>query len=462
MAKVGTGVLVACFAISTALTIGAAMPPAGMGGGRMGETRSPAKAGIGMTGPASSGPRQGLAVGGIGPTRSETWHARQSRDAGLSSPQHKARTSAPARAQATALVNHLHAQTKTDRKTDRVRSGEPVQPDHRAPFGGQPFAAPRVGSGTGMGWSGSVFWPEASGDIQGYLFAPRSFGGSFWTFAYDDVFAGIFWPPAYTPPGNGRADQTEGLGRTADESRLAALSPELSRICDDQASGLPHWSFDRIGPALQLTEAQKALLDQVSNASEKAAQTLRPSCPSETPPTATGRLETMRGRIGALLEAIDLVGTPLKEFYGSLSDEQKARFNRLVSSNTGGRHGDALARSLGLGESRGTVKGCRDEPPPGYSDRIIQHVERVVHPIGSQRSALDDLRIASATAAKGLQAACTADKPLALSTRLDGVRQRLDGALRAVNTIAPALTRFYDLLSGEQKERFDSMTAQGG
>jgi hypothetical protein len=157
----------------------------------------------------------------------------------------------------------------------------------------------------------------------------------------------------------------------------------------------------------------------------------------------------------------------LKAFYSVLSDEQKARFNRLASPPLASatairRHGDALARSLGLGERSGATKGCSDEPSPGYSDRIIQHVERVVQPTPVQRSTLDELRVASATAAMSLHEACTADQPLAVSTRLDAVRRRLDGALRAVNIIAPALTRFYDLLSGQQKERFNAMSAQNG
>jgi hypothetical protein len=163
---------------------------------------------------------------------------------------------------------------------------------------------------TGIGWSGPVFWPNASGDIHGYLFSPRGFGRGFWTFAYDDVFAGIFWPPAYAPAGTAQADHTEGLGHRAGEARVAVLSPELSRICDDQAAGLPNWSFDRVGLSLRLTEAQQTLLDRLRSASDEATDTLRPSCPSEAPATVTGRLELMQSRIAALIDAVDLIGPP--------------------------------------------------------------------------------------------------------------------------------------------------------
>ena len=468
MARIGAGVLVALLVISTCLTSGVSMPLPGMGGGRAGAPTvgGPARGGIGPTAAAPSRPLTGFSSGGIGLTRSPIWQSRQNGGlVGAPLPHRSARATLLPRARASAVqANRVSVNLPGQPKFDRVAPAQPGHSEYLGSFGKPPSGTP---SRTGMGWSGSVFWPNASGNIHGYLFSPRGFGGSFWTFAYDDVFAGIFWPPAYARSGTARADHTEGLGRRADESRVAVLSPELSRICDDQAAGLPKWSFDRVGPSLQLTEAQQALLDRLRSASDEATDTLRPSCPSEAPATVTGRLEVMQSRIAALLGAVDLVGPPLKEFYGALSDEQKARFNRLASPVLASptairRHGDALARSLGLGERGGAAKGCGDEPSPGYSDRIVQHVERVVQPTSMQRSALNELRAASAGAAISLRQTCTAERPLALPTRLEAVRRRLDGALRAVNAIAPALTKFYDLLSGEQKERFNAMTAQNG
>jgi hypothetical protein len=37
------------------------------------------------------------------------------------------------------------------------------------------------------------------------------------------------------------------------------------------------------------------------------------------------------------------------------------------------------------------------------------------------------------------------------------MEQRLAGTLTAVNTVEPALIKFYDLLSDEQKARFNSL-----
>jgi len=59
---------------------------------------------------------------------------------------------------------------------------------------------------------------------------------------------------------------------------------------------------------------------------------LQSDCPTYRPLTVTGRVEVMEQRLAAMLRAVDLVQPALTRFYGSLSDEQKERFNRLNPS----------------------------------------------------------------------------------------------------------------------------------
>jgi hypothetical protein len=61
----------------------------------------------------------------------------------------------------------------------------------------------------------------------------------------------------------------------------------------------------------------------------KAVSILQAACPQDTPLTPPGRLEVMETRLQAMLEAANTVKPALDEFYGSLSGEQKARFNRI-------------------------------------------------------------------------------------------------------------------------------------
>ena len=49
----------------------------------------------------------------------------------------------------------------------------------------------------GYGWVGPVFWPFAYYDINDYAMWGSGYGGSFWNYGYDDIYAGIFAPYGY-------------------------------------------------------------------------------------------------------------------------------------------------------------------------------------------------------------------------------------------------------------------------
>jgi len=87
--------------------------------------------------------------------------------------------------------------------------------------------------------------------------------------------------------------------------------------------------LDRTEHILRLSSNQDAALMDLKKASVKAADILKASCRSEQPLTPTGRLAAMEERLNTILQALELVQAPLENFYNSLSDEQKARFNRL-------------------------------------------------------------------------------------------------------------------------------------
>jgi len=59
----------------------------------------------------------------------------------------------------------------------------------------------------------------------------------------------------------------------------------------------------------------------------KAVDLLKAGCPTDLASTPTGRIEAMRLRLSAMLEAVRTVRAPLAKFYALLNDEQKARFN---------------------------------------------------------------------------------------------------------------------------------------
>jgi hypothetical protein len=83
----------------------------------------------------------------------------------------------------------------------------------------------------------------------------------------------------------------------------------------------------RIEDDIRPTAQQRSAFDALKTASVEASERLRSSCPAEAPPGMVDRLQAVDARLAAMLSAIDVVRPALEEFYGSLTDEQKARFN---------------------------------------------------------------------------------------------------------------------------------------
>jgi hypothetical protein len=99
--------------------------------------------------------------------------------------------------------------------------------------------------------------------------------------------------------------------------------------CKQPKPGLANLPIDKIEDVVKPTEAQEASLDKLHDATEKAVGILQAACPDETPLTPTGRLDAMQKRLQAMIDAADAVKPALTDFYASLSNEQKARFNRM-------------------------------------------------------------------------------------------------------------------------------------
>lgn len=95
------------------------------------------------------------------------------------------------------------------------------------------------------------------------------------------------------------------------------------------ASGATEWPAERIERAIRPNEQQRAALARLKDAAIKAADTLKTACPTETPLTPPARLAAMAARLDVMLATVASVRTAATEFYGTLSDEQKAQFNTV-------------------------------------------------------------------------------------------------------------------------------------
>lgn len=112
----------------------------------------------------------------------------------------------------------------------------------------------------------------------------------------------------------------------SDEAEQAQAS---ASDCKQAKPGLSNLPIDKIEQVVKPTDAQEDALSNLEDATEKAVGILQAACPDETPLTPVGRLEAMQNRLQAMIDAAKVVEGPLDDFYASLNDEQKARFNRL-------------------------------------------------------------------------------------------------------------------------------------
>ena len=105
-------------------------------------------------------------------------------------------------------------------------------------------------------------------------------------------------------------------------------SPDLSQICGVELlkAKVP---TERIAQALKPTDVQRTALDALSDATKKSADFLKANCSVDQTLTPPARVAAMEHRLNAMLEAIKIVQPALENFYGLLTDEQKARFNEL-------------------------------------------------------------------------------------------------------------------------------------
>jgi LTXXQ motif family protein len=87
--------------------------------------------------------------------------------------------------------------------------------------------------------------------------------------------------------------------------------------------------MEKTEDAVKPSDAQEAQLKDLEDVTGKAVSILQAACPNETPLTRPSRLNAMETRLKAMIEAANTVKPALGSFYASLSNEQKARFDRI-------------------------------------------------------------------------------------------------------------------------------------
>jgi hypothetical protein len=295
-----------------------------------------------------------------------------------------------------------------------------------------------------LGFVGPLFWPYAYDDFVDYTFWPDAYD-TFWPYAYDDVYQGIYG--AYAPE-YGAAYAYAGAPASSSVYRrgsAVAGGGGATQVCSDQSQGLTDFPIDQIARQINPDQKQQGLLDDLKAATAKAVAILQAACPNDLPSTPTGRLAAMQVRVQAMLQAVQTVRPALDRFYGSLSDEQKERFNALDQN------------AFGNAPQPDVAQLCGNSKRSSAANLPVAEIEQSLRLSRNQDADLKALEEASAKSADILSANCPTTQSLTPPGRVAAMEQRLSGMLQAIETVRPALNTFYGSLSDEQKARFDRL-----
>jgi LTXXQ motif family protein len=300
----------------------------------------------------------------------------------------------------------------------------------------------------GFGWVGPVFWPYAYDDFYDYAW----WGGGydpFWDYGYGDLYAGLFGPydygalnayAAYLPNSSG-----SGSTRRARSRGGADTTATLADMCGSDSKTIAGFPVEQFRNAIQPNDEQAAALDDLATASQKAAETIRNSCPKDVALTAPSRLAAMQQRVQAMRDAVGIVKPALDKFYGLLSDDQKAKITALAAEQRSAQREDNAGNST-----------CNAAQPAAL-EWPTDLIDRNVKPTDAQLASLAALKDAATKAADILKSSCAPTEARTPPARLDAAAARLDAMLQAIGTVRPPLDDFYNALTDEQKAAFDAI-----
>jgi hypothetical protein len=125
------------------------------------------------------------------------------------------------------------------------------------------------------------------------------------------------------------SDEQKHWFNAMDVSTERASAGDLAVMCSQQAGSFIDLPVQRIERVVQPTAQQRSTFDDLQRATQNAADQLRSSCPSVVPSSPLARVDTIATRLRAMTDAIKSIRPALENFYASLTDEQKARFNMM-------------------------------------------------------------------------------------------------------------------------------------
>jgi hypothetical protein len=273
--------------------------------------------------------------------------------------------------------------------------------------------------------------------VIGYTFWPNEYDAEYRQHGFGDIAAAILAPPERGPA----SADARRRPVTTGSAGAAPTNPE----CDDTRIR-NDWPKADIERTIDLNEGQRNALDRLQTTINSAAKAVRAgACQPITAASPADRLETAVQRLWAVQNASVVIRGALKNFYDTLSDEQKAKFRIASPDKADAKPGDNPMNR----------QACAQQA--GGDERLMRQIQQTVRPTPKQKANVEMLGKTVGGMNQYLMASCAQPTPEDPLARLDAATARLTAINYAATSMEVALSQFSAALSDDQRKRFDAL-----
>src|SRR6185437_1598988 len=172
--------------------------------------------------------------------------------------------------------------------------------------------------------AGTLLWPDDYDDVVGFVFWPDDYGRDIQQHGFGDIARAVTGPL----PTRRVASTVGAAPRDSDEAARSGAQPCVSNANEDN-----DWPGAKIEQTVQLSDVQRGALKKLHSTYTDGVKAIETDCRDITKLRPTRRLEAMEQRLWAVRDAGVLIREPLKNFYDSLTDEQKTKFGAAQQSS---------------------------------------------------------------------------------------------------------------------------------
>jgi len=236
---------------------------------------------------------------------------------------------------------------------------------------------------------------------------------------------------------------------------FAAPIDGMVRACAEQAAALRKLPPETIVQAVQLTDDQRAALEQVRTSAGGAAQTLDANCPKDVPAELGAKLDTLDHVLSLVADSLSGLRPAVLNFHALLDDEQKGRLVAMRFSGNPAPHSGTTGTAKDTASGTGAdfeAKSICTQWVAILRTWPVRQIDAGMQLSDAQRAALYELSAAIYRSAGHVAEACPVDNPVTALGRLDARQNELQAVRQNIEAIRQSTAAFEDGLNDVQKK----------